>query len=206
MAYEIVPDSILQLSFEGRVYSQQIMTVLSYRLISETPIPDGAASADAFLSNAIAAGGIYRLWLDCLSQNAIDCDAYAQWITPTRYAYRAAGAGNTVGTMGFDCISPNYSAGITRRGELANRHSISNLHMPAVPDTGVQQGLLMPVYEAPLEIFKEKSLEGFTLGFGAELLPVAFNRSAPSTSIVLVEGFVQNTARVMRRRTVGVGS
>ncbi len=206
MAYDIDPGAILQLSFEGSLFSQQIMTVLSYKLVGEGVLEDGAAAADAFLADAIAAGGIYRLWLDCLAQSAINCDAYAQWITPTRYAYRTAGAGNQVGTIGFDCISPNYSAGITRRGELANRHSISNLHMPAVPDTGVQEGRIQLVYETPLQTFMEKSLEAFTVGFGLDLVPVAFNRADPSASVVLVEGFLQDTARVMRRRTVGVGA
>lgn len=208
MDYDIADHSILLLTFEGKLFGQQVMTNLCYRLDNDPPgeITGAKARLDDLLATVIGVGGLYTKWLNAISRSVKSCEAYGQIISPVRYAYRDALDAADEGLIASDALAPNYSAVVVRSGVLADRHNNSVLKLPGVPSNGIIDGVVQAGYGVALDEFAQASIEALPFGFGTQAFPVAFNRATPANSRDLDLAYAQPTARVMRRRTVGVGS
>lgn len=206
MAYEIVGPAVLQVTFEGLLYGQQVMTVMNYLYDDTVPIdgPDAILAAREFVNTA--GTGLYAAYRTCLSEDVTFLMQHYQWITPQRYAYVTFIPAAREGVIASPAGTANIAAVVTRRGQLAARDQISNLHLPGVPQGSVTNGLLSVGLLDDLDTFGETSLEPLPNGAFLEMVPVAFKRSAPANSRRLYTSYPQATARDMRRRTVRVGS
>lgn len=205
MPYEVDIGAVLAISIEGRQDNQQVITTLHYRLLDNS-LGDGRAAALAMMSNLQQGGDLFDAYKACLCDAVTDLTMYAQWVTPQRFAYVVSPEAPAMGVIGTAPLPANVAQVVTRRGEEANRRSISTLHLPGVPVAAVVGGILDGAQKALLQDFADIACDANILVGGATLQPCAFTRLAPDTSKLLVEGFPQDTVRVMRRRTVGLGT
>lgn len=207
MAYGIAAGSIMAVSAVGTMNGQETITTVHYRYANLTgTIPDGRAAIMTVLAAIRLPDGWFSKYLDCMSSTVKNVQLYGQWITNTRYAYATDGEPALDGDIAGDAMPQNVAMVVTRRGDLADRHNISTLHLPGVPLDFVVNGNLTDDAIAALEEFANATLQDFVLISGQELKPCAFRRSDPPVSRMLTEAFAQRTVRVMRRRTVGLGS
>lgn len=207
MAYPVLAGAALEVVLEGRHENQQVMNVLHYRYTGSTTLGNGAAVAVGVLDLMNNAGGLAQLWRDCLSVKVEDLTIRVQWIQPARFAYIRTGIMGNDGAVAGNAMPVNTAISITRRGESANRHNIGTTHVPGVPVDAILNGQLVGIFAAPYQAFASKMLEPLTvLDPAATFVPVILNRQDFAESVSPVNWTLHTFARVMRRRTVGVGA
>jgi len=206
--YVIPTESILQAIIEGRHENQQVMSVFTYKLATDTTIADGAAALEAFWLKWNPAGAFLDKYTDCLSEQVTNIRTRIQWIHPVRYAFRTFQddtfiAGKVVGAA----MPVNTSITLTKRTQLAGRQQVGTLHMPGVPASGIVNGALQGVQLGRYELFQGNLLSPITtIVPAATFTPVLFHKSSPSVAQPLNSIETARFARIMRRRTVGLGS
>lgn len=153
---------------------------------------------DGDFVDAIAACTVENYQMDYMTLQKID---------PTRL--RAVRQDiNAPGTLANPGATVNQAAVVTKHGEEAARWSIGSWHQAGLPasaygPTGTIDPAILGALEDALEILD-------TAGAAAEvpgtnLQSVLFNPANPTRVTAVVGMFPQSTARVMRRRTVGLG-
>lgn len=206
MAYPIEEGSILQVSMVGTNAGQMFVSLFNYWFTDGPTIDDGHNAALESLGELAAAGKLLEKYTNIIGPNITNIEFYAQWIDPTRYARVRDFNGPYAGTHPFDSLSPNYAVAITKRGQGAGRHDVGTLHMPGVPSSAIENGMLTAGALIDYNALRDQVIAGFTIAGARTFNPILFNRAEPSASAYISTGFVQPTARVSRRRTVGVGA
>lgn len=207
MAYTVPVGAILELSIRAKMELQDIMTVLHYRLSSTSPLGDGAAALVAILDQVAGAGQLKDKWLDCVASAVTNTKVVAQWITPERYGFRETQTLPATGQLVGNPMPVNAAAAITRRAEGAGRLNVATIHMPGLTKDAVVNGLITDAQQALYMTFGSATLDNIILLTPAlTLTPVIFHRASPPLSPRPLNVSIQPTARVMRRRTVGLGS
>lgn len=206
MPYTITPGDLIQLSFDGLLFGQQAMTTTVWRLDGDVAYTDGAQFLRDVMDNIQAAGKLYAKYLAAITDSFNNIKLVAQVIKPTRYAYQVDADALSEGVFPGVSSTANVNAVITRRGIGTTRHDRGNLHIPGSPDDGFTAGLLGGAYKVALEDLAEQFATPIEMGLTSALTPVLYNNVEPTFSISVTDAFVQPTARIMRRRTVGVGS
>lgn len=201
----VQPNTVFSVTFEGDFLGQQVMTVLNYSYLGEASVPH--ADAVAALQELIESpDGVYSDYLDCIPVNVTNLFIRYQRITPVRYAQEVVIPTVRIGNRPA-AQQANIATVVTRQAEQAGRGFVSNLHLPGGAEGDLDGGYLTEALIALVQIFAEESTRTVNVGAGGgKLVPVAFKRSNPNASPQLVASYVQDTARVMRRRTVRVGS
>lgn len=197
-------DHICLVSFEYNVSNQRCMNSFAYKYRGGAS-EDGLAKMNALLNVITSANHLFQKFYACLSQDAQSLKIFGQWIDPIRYAYLWRPDVITEGQVAEGALPANVGVTITRRGELANRHHISNIHMGAVPASWVVNSQVVQPVGEPYQELVDKSCEVIIAAGGDQFDPVAYNRAASANSALLTTGYVQTTSRINRRRTVGVG-
>lgn len=138
-----------------------------------------------------------------------------QPVFPTRYAsthFEIA----AVGTLGGACDRQNTHLAFTKKGRLGNRANIGTFHLGGVANVAFLAGELNPAHNAAAGNMAAGLLHIYNdVANGIEYFPVILNKEPiPDTDPVryrikgktnIVDVEVQPTARVMYRRTKGVG-
>lgn len=207
-SYVVAPNAICEIVQRGMHENQQVLSVFHYRYTDASPIADGAAMLDLIWNRWNAAGRMLDVYLNALSEKVIAIETRLQWITPDRFAYITKTEPTApTGKVAGDAYPVNTSGAITKRTINAGRDQIGTLHMPGVPITFIGNGSVRPAgLAAYAALATEMTVDIVTLGTVANLSPVLFKKSSPDISPKFVNCTVQPTARVERRRTVGVGS
>lgn len=196
-------------TFEGRLAGQITLSTFWYNIASlgsaanlsqfyndvNDQVQDADGLADKFALCCPADWAFLRVWV--------------QVIYPIRYA-AAKFVNGDIGGDG-EALAANHAAVILRRGDLANRKNVSTLHVPlAVVAENVEDGILKPggvkvkLVDLAVALLQPISLAGSTPG---RMDPIVTNprNGTPPTEALLTQAAVMDTARVMRRRTVGLG-
>lgn len=205
MAYSVAAGSILEQRFVGQHNGQTVMSVLHYKFTSGSAITDGRAAAVNINALTQAATGFYFQWIGVCSQELLDVRIVSQWITPARYTAVVTIPAIVQGGVAAPAFPQNVSIAITKTADQASRHARGTLHMPAVPIPYVDAGMINGAGEIAYAACRNEMFETIVLGTGQTMTPVIFNRANPDLSIINTGGIIQDTARVMRRRTVRVG-
>jgi hypothetical protein len=206
MAYPVPLSSILELVANMTVNGQQCMSVFHYKYNTGSSIPDGRAAAVDFLNKIRVAGALKDAYVGCISDQIVDITWRAQWITPNRFRHVFLAVAPDAGTAAANPLPVQVSAAITKQAQNATRHGSGTLHMPGVPTSFVVDSLITLVGHTAYLALCDKVILPITLTGGQILDPVLFNRVTPNNSETIIQAFAQNTSRVNRRRTVGVGS
>lgn len=207
MAYEVDNLAIMSIAFEGLLFGQQTITTMHYQFVAATGPVDGTTAISVARTKVNTAGsGLYPNYTACISRDVQNLRQYYQWITPTRYAYVEFVPTSDTGEVDEDCIAPNLAYVLTRRGQLATRSNISNLHLPGVVASAVDGGYVTEGQRANLGQFGQASVNNIDLAGLGTLIPVAFHRANSAISAQLFTYYPAFTIRELRRRTVGLGS
>lgn len=204
--YSVAGKATLQIVFRGFLDGQEVITTMSYNRRAATPHADGGALLTNYLNKVIEAGEVFGKYIAAISSGVTDIGVFGQWTDPTRYAYKYANNAVTAGAIAGACMPSNVAACVTRRGDLAVRSNISNLHLPGLPVAAVTDSIISPAHMVLLLDFANQSLAPLIEDDGDIADPVAYHRAEPDVSAVLVDAYAHNISRVQRRRTVGVGS
>jgi hypothetical protein len=198
------------LTFVGRLNGQTVLNTFWYDLFTVGPAASVEAVYDVIDAQVFAGGGLQQKFLAVCPDNYTLEQKWIQLIWPTRIMKRVL-ASNTAGTWLNGADTPNLASVITRRAEIADKHSVSTLHIP-LPDPAVilTEGVITNApYLAALQALAAEMKDDL-VGPGAPattLRPVIFNpaQEAPPSTRYIVQTVVNTTSRVMRRRTVGLG-
>lgn len=207
MAYPIAAGSICQVTFEGVHDGQQVMNLFCYKLDAVTPLADGRAALILFRNYLELGGGLYQSWQGCLSEKVTQIRVHMQWITPDRFARVSHSPFLDVGTVAGASYPCNTAVAITRSTDNAGRQNVGTVHMGGIPITFLVEasvnGLGLDAYNT---LGAQSILDAAPAGLAAVFRPVHFHRTSPSTALPLTTFVTQPFTRVMRRRTVGLGS
>lgn len=208
MPYVISPQSILTAIIRGRHENQEVMSVFTYRYNGSQELPDGEAGLEAFHVQFAGAAGLWPKWRDCVSNKVTGIRLQYQWTHLNRFAYieKVPLIGST-GAVGGTAYPVNTAVAITKRTINSGRDQVGTLHMPGVPSTFVTDGVLTEDAMLAYAALAPEIVEAIsTVTPAMEMLPVLFKESSPEVSPRITSAVVKLTARVMRRRTVGLGS
>lgn len=199
---------LYQYTVETKVNDQHCLTVFGLR--ESQPSALGYVGQMNTLNAAEDGGGagtIRTLLTQCLAANAEIIGYTAQKVSPTRQM-KVSLPVSRFGLQGAVCTFQNVSAVITRRGLVADKRSISTLHMPGLPDDQAFQGEIVPGFKVVMNLLCNKLITNWgPYVDGSEYENVIINRLGPGilASRLIVQATPQVTVRTMRRRTVGIG-
>lgn len=188
-------------------YASQIyLNTFVYNLTNAGSLTSVSVACDTLKAKLDEPNALYDRWKACLPNNVTIDEVRVQCIYPTRVA-AAIYPTIDVGTFIDSADTGNQAATITRKGELANRKNIGSLHMVAPSGTGsILGGTIQAAYRSALDLLAAEIKTAYSEAvFSSVWTPVLYSRTSPSLLTPIVDTAVQDTARVMRRRTLRVG-
>lgn len=200
-------NSILEVSIVSKLYFQTILNVLHYRVITVSGVPNTLDEQDAFnvdFAN-VALGGVMDKYKKATMGLQEVVEIRSQFVSPLRF--RASKLAVSITGLRGNNDAANQAVVITKRGQFANRRNIGSIHIPAPGEGDIDAGVLAPAYKPILEDLAAELEQNITVTTGAGVYePVIYSRGpAPDNWQSIDDCLVQDTARVMRRRTVGLG-
>lgn len=216
--YAVVGNSVCQVTLISTLFGQTVMNTFHYRLdLSGGNVAAGSAFLSDFNDALNAGGGLFEQYILCLPTQALNIHADFQWIDPDRFIKRTFVV-NPTGGAAHVCTTPNLAAVLELRGNIASRRSVGTKHLPGLGGTAVAAGIVQAELRAQIQELGDQAVLDVAVG-GRTMRPIVFGRARPSytkpdgtvvpalpKSYKDVTGYVdQATARVMRRRTVGLG-
>lgn len=204
------PGDIYTIKLVGQVFSQRIMCTTGW-IITQVSGVVSEAAARAGLVNAVRGGVgggdlLETPYLELLPPQYQMLYIEAQLIRPIRLAYSRTTRAVT-GTHAGNTEATNQAAVITRKSDFAGRWAQSNLHIGPLPqDVTVQdEGVLTAVYKAKLELFAAATITPI-IAAGCTFESIIIHPPTEHAGNTPLTGYaIQDTIRVMRRRTVRVG-
>lgn len=200
---------VFLLTMRGRCNLQRIITTLTYRITAWSGVSDEYNLALG-MAQAFAATGLFNMetpYLGVMANNYTLDEIRAQKIRPVRYRYATVSIGNT-GAFADNALSSNTSVDITMWAALAGRRYVTTKHIGPTPTAvGVYtDGLITNGYKVPMLTLRDKMLATWTsAGLGVTMQPTIAHQPPLTGDTLIADGTVQDTVRVMRRRTVGLG-
>lgn len=202
-------NAIIEATYKGRMHNQTIMTVFHYRVSTPSTIADPVAEVADFLASFAnpAAGQQLTKFLDCVPDTYFYVEGRAQAIAPIRYRVVIQSATTADQGRRPPAPSANLASVLTAQSVKAGRREVGSKHLPTGSDMDVNGGLITAPLKTALIAFRSEWLIERIGPAGAGVyVPVIYHKGgvAPNYSDIS-SVVVQDTVRVMRRRTVGLG-
>lgn len=206
MAYPIAGADVIQIRPNYSYGGQRYMNVLHYIIDDPGTMP---AQGDTTLNDLLSAwrADNETQLLDCLATNCRFEYVDIQKIYPIRYrALRQSVSANGT-SAGGAAKTGNVGSTITMRVDLATRNAGGSVHIPALPDAYMALGLLDPLQINNLDSYASSLISGLlgALTNAQATYAIAQVRTLPAVINPVTAYVSQLEARVMRRRTIGVG-
>lgn len=199
-------DNVL-LTINGEVYGQRIMSTFGYVVSAITGAPDDFTVFNELNVALSAAGELYAKYKLCCPNQYTPGAIWMQVIRPVRYLKRVFTnlSGDTF--RDTNCYQANVCAVLLRRGSLGNRRNISTLHIPCGTDVdSLVEAVLTEGMETAVNNLGVKVKTTYTTTTGAvEFSPSILNGPLHTDVTPITVCQAQETVRVMRRRTKGIG-
>lgn len=203
---------VVQIKVLGTLLGQKIITSWHYQVTVASTQAD-TVTACTTLAASWSAGVVspFLSFLAVCPQNYMCDQITVQKIDPTRYRAGFTNMG-LPGTDPNDTNSVNQAAFVEKATVFAKRGETGGWHIPGLTEPNLTNGLISNAFMTKLSTFGSRCLNVFTdITDGTlELKPVMYHRwkgvpfpVKPPTQLFIT--IPQRTARVMRRRTVGVG-
>lgn len=203
--------AILEVQNVGSEFGQRVMNVWHYRWEgAASPVADGdaiVADLKAVIQPGAVGGLLGALRAMCTESMSWNYIRY-QWIAPIRYApvNNALGAGP--GTQAGEAMPPNVCGVVTLKSIFAGPGSTGRKHFGGLTTADELQGLMTEQFfdsaNLVMEIMKSEVPTG-GVQINSKLVPVVLDKVDYTISIPWTEYEIQDTSRVLRRRTVRVG-
>lgn len=199
------PGDVLLVSFDGTWHGQKILNTFYYGISTLIGAPTTAAYIAAFDTAINTAGNLRPRFLAACPPQYTMNNTWYQFVTPVRLrkqVYAVAAPGTFIQMSS----TANLAATITRRGDVANKHNIGSLHVPTSNlDPGMASGILSVAVISALNNLVTSMLAPVTVGAFGSAIPILWYKPLAANATPITNATVQQTVRVMRRRTVGVG-
>lgn len=192
----------------GRLNGQTIINTFHYRLTEVATVPLTVWEMyEALMEDLSAPDDLFDKLLDAVSTSFVQEKVRVQLLYPTRRMFRdfdGNGGGTRVGTA----LPQNVAASIGRKGDGIGRTGIGRVQIAGLIESDNNAGNLSAGAITVLQPLANQIGTSLALDGGGGLAdPVIFS-SPPQGNpnyVVISQTQVQNTVRVMRRRTVGLG-
>ena len=218
MAYAINGNAVCQATFRSRVFGQLCINTFHWRLdLGGGTLTNGSQFLDDFFDELNTPGGFNAKLAAAYGQAVLNVEVDLQWIDPDRFrknTYVVIGGG----LGAWLATTANTSATLELRGDIADKRGRGIKHIPGIGGTAIASGLVAaPTVVALNDLGLAAS---FDVLVGARIMsPIIFGRARaaytkpdgtpvpalPKAYRPVTSFIVPQTARVMRRRTVGVG-
>jgi hypothetical protein len=206
---------LVEINVLSTLFAQKFVTTFPYRVSVASGVLD-PITAEGLVAGDWKVGAVspFLAYKACLPPELTVDYISVQIVQPVRwrawFETMAAPGTDTVSTT-----STNQAATITRTAKLSGRKYVGSIHIPGVAGGNIVDGILAGAFIAKMSTVASRMLNVFpvpTDGF-LELQPVIVHRVwNPVTEKYEYDGnsdtytaVAQDTARVMRRRTIGVG-
>ena len=201
----LVNDRVL-VTFVGQLHAQRTMNTFLYRVAAATQGNDLAESMTHFHTALGLAGELRPGFLGCVPANFTLSQCWYQVIAPARFrkiVYPMA----TLGLWGHATSVSNVAGSITRVGVMAKRTQVGGVRIPisAGPETcdsGFLHTNLKAKFQSLCNAMKHTIITQQVVN---TFIPQVGTPKAAMGSEDLFDAFFQDTARTVRRRTVGLG-
>lgn len=215
--YSVSGNYVVQATIRGTLLNQQVMTTLHWRLDPATPpFANGSTLLDNIWTVIGAPGALISKLVNALPGNMGEIVCDLQWIYPLRYRKQTYVPAVNIGGDSVSTTT-NLACVLTLTGEAANRRTICNKHIPmsqANADSGLVDAgyvaLILPyatALQADIVTVTPHTLNAIIWGKPRQAYeqcgrtyPALPDLRTPITNVA-----IQDTVRVMRRRTVRVG-
>jgi len=206
MSYTV--GDIVEVTWEQTLFTQTILNVQHYRVISSTSSTSDVANNQSFadhLAGLTGAGQLIAVWSSTLAPEWELKRVRAQKIDPVRSAYTTAPI-NVLGQGAAGDIFTNTAVVVSKRGTSGTRRAQGSIHFAGWQAEFFTGGEI----EASIETWWN-NLEPLwsaiqnVVAFGFTLQPIIYNPGATPNYQTIAVWQLQSTSRVMRRRTVRVG-
>lgn len=211
----LVDGDLVEIRIMGTLLGQQIVSTFHYRTIVDSYKTDTVTVCnDIAFDWTRGAVSPFLSFLACCPQNYNADSVQVQKIWPDRYIYGSYLI-NLPGTDANDTNSTNQSATITRGGDRASKKALGFLSIPGLTEPNLAAGKVTNGFLTLMSTVGSKMLNTFQSTTDGTWTgrPVLVNRQkdpiANRWTIIgyqnLTRTIPQRNARVMRRRTIGVG-
>jgi hypothetical protein len=206
MAYSV--GDIVEVTWQQQMFSQVILNIQHYRVVSSTSTGSDVGDNQTFsdhLASLTGAGQLITVWRNPLATNWLLNRVRVQKINPVRSAYTTSNIA-LLGQGADQSELSNLAVVVSKRGTSGTRRAQGSIHFagwsPLLFNAGeVQAGIqtwwtnLEPLWAATQVV----------AGIPASLQPIIYNPGGAVNWQTVAVWQLQDTARVMRRRTVRVG-
>jgi len=217
VAYPVNANDVCFVTIRGVLLDQVVMTTLAYRRPpGSTVVTNGSTYLDAIFANLDQPGDVLNDLTDILPGNLGEIVVDLQWIYPIRYRKQTYTPTVNVGQQAASTVS-NLAAVITVNGEQANKRTISNKHIP-IGQANTDAGKLDAAWVLDAAAFKAQILADLAPTPGTLMEPIIWGRPRPAFTKCgrdfpelpalrtdIIGSVIQDTVRVMRRRTLRIG-
>lgn len=205
----ITTNTVLQTVVRYQMWDQTLLNVLHWRPQTTGTSTDDytwtKACIDKFVADIGVGGTMLKDIRTCISSDCSIVDITGQIVEPNRVAFYRAPV-SVAGSRGLNQF-PNVDTVVTKRTQLSGRRFVGAIHMPPGAQDDYVNGLLTAGFKTVVDGASTWLYTDYTIpANGAVLRPVIFHGSGASPFFTDVfQREVQQTARVMTRRTVGRG-
>lgn len=211
MSRPVQNDSYLEVTNLGVVNDQRIMNVWHYRFtVPGTTVVDGDALVDVLKQNIQAAVGdnlLVNLRAMC-HPGVVWQKVRYQWIHPIRYSPTESAVGAGAGALDEDELPQNVAGVVTLNSIFGGPGSTGRKHFGGLTQSSVTNGMMTNswnILATDVCIPMSNTIDTVAVQAASFLVPVIWDRATPANSIHWENFTLRDTARVMRRRTIGVG-
>jgi len=203
--------AIIEVSNIGVLNGQRVMNVWHYRFDgAPTPIVDGdelQSELRAVIQGGAAAGLLPALRAMCVEPMDWQRIRY-QWIAPIRYSPVDVTVGNGPGADVAVPLPQNVCGVVTLQSIFAGPGSTGRKHFGGLSVDAIEAGLVTAAFKAAAILVMETMSSPVptpAVQINSSLVPVVYDRVDYTISVPWTGYTIQDTSRVLRRRTVGVG-
>lgn len=194
-------------TFRGRIANQEIMNTYIHRLdVLGAPATTDQVIAE-FNTRITAGGGLFNTFISAVPPEYLCLERWFQVVWPTRIRKNVV-VSNLPGSWAGVNDSPNVAVSIERFAETSGRNSVGRVQLPAsMAPADIAGGVISGAgYKAALDAHAVQMKTAVTtVPTGHVLSPVLWAKATAATFRPVIGSVRQETVRVMRRRTVGLG-
>lgn len=190
----------------GELDAQTTLNTFKYVVTVLTGTPTDLQANQALHDRFVFADKVKDEFLGCVGTNFLLKQLWVQKVFPIRLRKQVYVV-NEQGTLEDEQGTANLAAVITRTGGIANKQNLSSLHIPiSTGPLAIANGIIQIDLKAAMTALCTQIVVPLVSTAPAITFDPSIWGADPSASPVpIVTAFPQDTVRVMRRRTVGVG-
>lgn len=201
-------NDVIEVAFEGTMFNQRIMNILHFRVALDFPGPSTLDDVTALYNYMNTPQGAFASsfidqYLFMVPTSYTLNNIRIQKVASQREVFFLI-AQNRAGTGSATAVAANQAGVITWRTLLAGRTQRGSVHIP-LGASDIANGNLTGLAISALALFADQYIAPWiSIPGGWALQAAIMNRTTHAPSPI-ASYVVQTTARVQRRRTVGLG-